>query len=65
MSRPINEWISAGVAARRLEIGKDAVLARCRDGRLRAMETALGWLVDPDSVDELRIKEEAERGATN
>lgn len=57
MTRPITEWVPTGEAARILGYGRATVAARITDGKLTALTTKLGVLIDPDSLEELRLKE--------
>lgn len=57
MTRPLTEWIPSGEAARILGYGRATVAARIADGKLTAITTKLGVLIDPDSLEALRLQE--------
>ena len=50
--KEFERWLSTGQAAKRLGKTRQGVLWLAKDGRLRGVETAVGWLFDPESVEE-------------
>jgi excisionase family DNA binding protein len=51
--KDFEHWLSVKDAAERLGISRQAVLKRLEDGKMgRAVKTRLGWLIDPESVEE-------------
>jgi predicted site-specific integrase-resolvase len=49
----IDGWLSPAQAAHRLRVTPQSVGIYCRQGKLRCVETPLGRLIDPASVDRL------------
>ena len=54
----VQKALAPSEAGRRLVLSKAMVCLLCRQGRLRAVKTALGWLIDPDDVERLRKERE-------
>jgi len=54
----IATWIGRSEAARRLTVSVESVRQWVRAGRLRAIRTRLGMLIDPESVEALRVERE-------
>lgn len=50
--KELENWLSASEAAGIIGISRQAVVKRCEEGRLRAVKTHLGWLIDPRAVKE-------------
>jgi excisionase family DNA binding protein len=48
---PVDQWLRVSEAARRLGLSADTVRAWVRSGKLRAVKTSYGRLIDPVSVD--------------
>jgi len=59
----VANWLSPSEAGRVLGTSGQWVKQLARRGKLRGVETSLGWLVDPDDVDRLASErlEQAER----
>lgn len=57
----LSQGLSVGQVARRLELSPGRIHQLIASGRLRAVRTALGWIVDPESVDDL-VAQRAGRG---
>jgi predicted site-specific integrase-resolvase len=49
----VDGWLSPAQAAHRLCVTPQTVGIYCRQGKLRCIETPLGRLIDPASVDQL------------
>ena len=45
-------WLTATDAAERIGISRQAIHKWLEDGKLRAVKTRLGWLIDPKAVEE-------------
>jgi hypothetical protein len=56
---PSVEWPSVRDVMRDLDMSQVYVNRLVNQGRLRAVRTRLGWLVDPESVAEFRAAREA------
>lgn len=54
----LEKWITTGEAARRLGKTRQGVTWMLENRRLRGVRTALGWLVDPEAVEDLADSEE-------
>lgn len=50
----ITRWISTKTAAFRMGYGQSYVAKLARQGKLRFVETELGLLIDPESVEEFK-----------
>ncbi len=50
----VENWLSPSQAGRILGVSGQWVTMLCRNGKLRAARTSLGWLVDPDDLEWLR-----------
>ena len=59
--REFELWITTGDTASRLGKSRQGIVWMLENRRLRGARTALGWLVDPASVEEMRRKHEGER----
>ena len=46
----LENWLTPGDVARELGISRQAVHKRLKDGKHRAVKTRLGYLIDPESV---------------
>ena len=53
METEITRWLSLNQAARRLGVTPQMTHIYCRRGKLRFIVTALGRLIDPESVEQL------------
>jgi excisionase family DNA binding protein len=51
------KWLTTQQAARRLGKTRQGVVWLCEQRRLRAARTPLGWLVDPESVEQYERRE--------
>jgi excisionase family DNA binding protein len=59
--KDFENWLTATDAAERIGISRQAVHKRLEDGKMgRAVKTRLGWLIDPESVEEA-AQEQAKR----
>ncbi len=56
----ISTALAPSEAARELGLSKTMVCLLCRQGKLNAVKTTLGWLIEPEDVERLR-RERAER----
>ena len=56
----ISTALAPSQAARRLGLSKTMICLLCRQGKLEAVKTPIGWLVNPGDVERLR-RERAER----
>ncbi len=54
----LERWLAPSDAGRILGVSGQWVKQLCRRGQLRGVDTALGWLVAPESVEELRSARE-------
>jgi excisionase family DNA binding protein len=45
--KDLERWITPGDLAQELGISRQAVHKRLKDGKLRAVKTRQGWLIDP------------------
>ncbi len=50
--REFEQWLTTGEAASKLGKTREGVKWMLRARRLRGAETKLGWLIDPQSVEE-------------
>jgi len=55
-------WLSPALAARRLDVTPQWARKLAQRGQLRGVETALGWLIDPEDVE--RLARERKAGTT-
>jgi len=62
MKTPVAEWPAVRDVVRELDLSQVYVNRLVRQGRLRAVRTRLGWLVDPESV-QAYARERAQRRA--
>ncbi len=60
--REFELWLTTGDAASRLGKSRQGVVWMLENRRLRGVRTALGWLVDPASVEEMASRRQGERG---
>ncbi len=66
--KDFENWLTVSDASERIGISRQAVHKRLRDGKMRAVETRLGWLIAPEAVDEAeRVARERahKRGSKN
>jgi excisionase family DNA binding protein len=53
--KELEDWLTPSEAAERLGISRQALHKTYLDnGKLRAVRTHAGWLIDPDDVDRVR-----------
>jgi excisionase family DNA binding protein len=50
--KDFEKWLTATDAAERIGISRQAIHKWLEDGKLRAVKTRLGWLIDPEAVEE-------------
>ncbi len=51
--REIGTWLTVSEAAKKIGISRQALYPYLHDGRLRAVETRAGFLVDPAAVERM------------
>jgi excisionase family DNA binding protein len=62
--KDFENWLSVKDASDRLGISRQAVHKRLEDGKFsRAVQTRIGWLIDPEAVDEA-VQEQAAKKAS-
>lgn len=49
--KDFEKWLSVKDASDRIGISRQAVHKRLEDGKMRAVKTRIGWLIDPDAVE--------------
>ena len=49
--KDFENWLSVKDASDRIGISRQAVHKRLEDGKMRAVKTRIGWLIDPDAVE--------------
>ena len=59
--REFEWWLTTGDTASRLGKSRQGVVWMLENRRLRGARTALGWLVDPESVEEMASRRQGER----
>ena len=59
--RELERWLTTGDTASRLGKSRQGVVWMLENRRLRGARTALGWLVDPESVEEIASRGQGER----
>ena len=52
----IHEGLGSGPTARRLDVSPGRVVQWCKEGVLDGIQTKLGWLIDPASIEALKQK---------
>jgi excisionase family DNA binding protein len=50
----LRDWIPGHEVARVLGVSRNTALKLLKEGHIRAVRTKLGWLADPQSVEEYR-----------
>jgi hypothetical protein len=55
--KDLESWLSAGEVSTRLGRSRQGVINLAEDGRVRAVRTHIGWLYDPESVEDFASKE--------
>ncbi len=55
--REFERWLTTGDTASRLSKSRQGVVWMLENRRLRGARTALGWLVDPASVEEMASRQ--------
>ncbi len=64
--KELEHWLTATDAAEALGISRQAVHKRLAEGKMRAVRTRLGWLIDPAEVERSRtgaqMQTSAQRG---
>ena len=63
MTTQLESWMSPATAARKLGVSPQWVQELVDTGKLRAIRTELGRLIDPASVDELSAERQRKAGA--
>lgn len=58
--REIGKWLTVSESARRIGISRQGLYPYLYDGRVRAVETQAGWLVDPDAVERMAQEREGD-----
>ena len=58
--KDLESWLSAGEVSTRLSWSRQGVLNLAEDGRVRAVRTHIGWLYDPESVEDFAHKQETQ-----
>lgn len=54
--KDLENWLTPYEAGQRLGITRQAIHKRLNEGKLRAVKTRQGWLIDPESVED-RVQE--------
>jgi hypothetical protein len=49
--KELESWLTTSESARELGKTRQGVVWLCENGRIRAVRTKLGWLVDPKAVE--------------
>lgn len=62
MAQLLEQMVTTGQAARRLEVSEERVRQLVKAGDLSAVKTPLGMLLDAGSVDELAERRQQARG---
>ncbi len=65
MAQLLEQMVTTGQAARRLEVSEERVRQLTRCGELKSVTTPLGRLIDARSVDELAERRQAQRTNTH
>lgn len=52
--RELESWLSNGDVAKRLGVSRPTAIRAAEEGHIRAVRTRLGWLYDPESVEQYR-----------
>jgi excisionase family DNA binding protein len=55
--KELKGWLTTSEAASKLGKSRQGVVWLCENGRIRAVRTRLGWLVDPKAVQDQARKE--------
>jgi hypothetical protein len=55
--KEFERWLTTSQAASRIKKTRQGVLWMLENGRLRGVQTQLGWLVDPTAVEKMEDKE--------
>lgn len=59
--REFSEWLTTGQTASKMGKSRQGVTWLVENGRLRAVKTQAGWLIDPKAVEEYRDRERGEK----
>lgn len=59
--KELEDWLTPGEAAPHIGISRQALHKWLYDGRLRAVNTHAGWLIDPEDVTRLASEREAKK----
>lgn len=51
--KDLETWFTPGDVAMRVGVSRQAIHKRLEEGRYRAVKTRQGWLIDPESVEEV------------
>ncbi len=54
--KELEKWLSTGQASSRLGVSRQGALWLANNGHLRGVKTACGWLFDPSSIEDYRVK---------
>ena len=49
--KELEKWLTTSETASRLGKTRQGIVWLCENGRLRAVKTRLGWLIDPKAVE--------------
>lgn len=55
--KELETWLTTSDTASRIGKTRQGIVWLCENGRIRAVRTKLGWLVDPKAVEEYAAKE--------
>jgi excisionase family DNA binding protein len=55
--KELEKWLTTSETASRLGKTRQGIVWLCENGRLRAVKTSLGWLIDPKAVEHYTRKE--------
>jgi excisionase family DNA binding protein len=55
--KELEKWLTTSEAASELGKTRQGIVWLCENGRLRAVKTSLGWLIDPKAVEGYLWKE--------
>lgn len=59
--REIGTWLTVSESARRIGISRQGLYPYLYDGRIRAVETRAGWLVEPAAVERVAAERRQRR----
>jgi excisionase family DNA binding protein len=55
--KELEKWLTTSETASKLGKTRQGIVWLCENGRLRAVKTRLGWLIDPKAVEDHARKE--------